>query len=153
MTLIIGTFIILSALILAVLWARFGSIPDGVEHLKNNRQPLKGVLIFVGSFMLLVVAVALVRPAHSADFKYFQYAEAFAGVEWPIVSQSYQCNPEGPDPYTVSNGGLRLNGFIYRDFLHANLKWQHNSCAFNEDWDVRDFVGVELVIPIFDRRK
>jgi len=153
MTTLIGFIAILAVLVLGIIWLRFGSIPAGIEYLRHNPGPLKGILMFVGGFILLAVAVLGVRHATAADFKYFQYAEAFAGVEWPIVSESYQCARKGPDDKTVSNGGLRVNLFTYRDFLDANVKWQHNSCAFNEDWDVRDFIGVELVIPLFDRRK
>lgn len=154
MTTLFGFILILTTFILAVIWWRFGSIAVGIAYLRRNSQPAQGVLAFIGGFVLLaIVAFFVGGHAKAADFKWLQYAEVYAGVEWPIVSDSYQCNPDGPDPYTVSNGGLRLNGFVYRDFLHANLKWQHNSCAFNEDWDVRDFIGIELVIPIFDRRK
>lgn len=153
MTTLIGFVLIIAIFIGAVIHFRFGSISSAVYYLRHNRGPLKGILIFVGGFILLSIAVLGVRHATASDFKYFQYAEAFAGVEWPIGSPSHQCARKGPDNKTVSNGGVRVNGFIWRGFLHGNLKYQHNSCAFNEDWDVRDFVGGELVIPIFDRRK
>jgi hypothetical protein len=145
---------IILLLVLGVVIVRFESFGQAWRYLRAHSGPAKGIMIFMGGFTALVIAVFLIGGhAKAADFKYLQFAEAFAGVEWPIVSASYQCNPKGPDDKTVSNLGARVNLFTYRKFIDANIKWQHNSCAFNEDWDVRDFIGVELVIPLFDRRK
>jgi hypothetical protein len=149
---LVGFIFILVVLVLSVIWWRFGSIRVGFNYLRKKAGPRMGVLTFIGGFILLAILGLGIRKAYSADFSYFQYAEAFAGVEWSINNPSHECRKDGPDEHTVSNGGVRINIFNYAKFLDVNLKWQHNSCAFNEDWIVRDYVGTELVIPIFDRR-
>lgn len=154
MTNIITVISIILLFMLGVVIVRFETPGAALRHLRANRGPLKGILIFMGGFTALAIAAFLIGGhARASEWRYFQFAEAYAGVEWPMVGISPQCVADGPDDKTTSNGGARLNLVEYRRFLTVNAKYTHHSCAFNDDRNTYDAWGVELTVPIFDRRK
>ena len=107
--------------------------------------------------MVLTLAIIVGFIFYSARSKadsYFNYLEMFVGVDYDFKNQVF-CQKPVPeivaDDKWTSNVGFRGN--IYRSTdrkLEVNLKYQHHSCAFNQDRPTYDAGGIEITYRIGD---
>ncbi len=114
---------------------------------KNVRA---GIVMFVG----LGVALAfLTMPSKSeaVELEYFQYGEVFLGVDNTFTS-SPQCKKDQHNERLTSNGGFRFNVLrTTNKKVEVNAKYQHHSCAFNQDDLKYDALGIEIVWKLWSK--
>lgn len=150
MTFLAVVFIIVCALLV---W-RLGSLSKAKKHLRAGGNMAKGVWIFVFIPLLIGVAVYFIGGhARAGEWRYFQFVEVYAGLDWPTYGASVQCLSDGPDNKTTSNGGVRINIAEWKRFAEINAKYTHHSCAFNPDRNLVDALGFEFTFSFFDKRR
>lgn len=107
---------------------------------------LKGVVLAIA----FASAMAFVGSANADDRRgWFLDAEVYAGIE-NTQRVSPQCVSGGLDDTATSNLGLRVNVYQNGPF-RVNSKYTHHSCAFGEDDDGYDAVGIELIYKFWER--
>lgn len=130
---------------------RLGGPVKAIQYLsdRENKRIRTGVLVFA---VLVPIAAALISQVADASerVRYLQWADVYLGVD-NSGRISPQCMPSGPDRKTTSNGGLRINLIEYSR-IAINAKYTHHSCAFNEDRNLYDAVGLEATFTIWRRR-
>lgn len=102
---------------------------------------LKGIVLAVGFAVVLAVSSQVF-----AD-EWFGEAEVFAGID-QTFDTSPQCVRGGVDEKATSNIGMRIQIYEYENFS-INGKYTHHSCAFGEDSEGYDGVGIELVFKLW----
>lgn len=149
--------LIIVAITVIVAVARLGGFKNAFKYLQDpaNQKIAAGIKMFAGAGVVLGIIFGLLAcsPAHAdeqEELKWFSYGEIFVGVDFPIKSgeNSPQCTTNGPDSKTTSNGGIKANVVAYGR-LEVNAKYQHHSCAFNEDVNLYDQVGIETTYRLW----
>lgn len=83
------------------------------------------------------------------SYEWFAFGEAYIGLDH-TSNLSPQCEPGGNNDKWTSHGGFRANIIQTSDQVVAfNVKYTHHSCAFNEDRNLYDGVGAELVLRLW----
>lgn len=151
-------FIVVSLVVAIIVTAFFfkKSGVDFVDYIKTREG--KGALASAIKFIAVAVSVVLVWGAltSSAEAKvsrgdWLAYSEVFVGLDHTF-SQSPQCEIGSVSDRVTSNGGFRAN--VYRSVdraFHANIKYTHHSCAFNDDRNSYDAIGIEIVYRFWDK--
>ncbi|MGH1470155.1 MAG: hypothetical protein ACRBCS_03120 [Cellvibrionaceae bacterium] len=112
---------------------------------KKGKNVFGGIAMFCGLGLLVAALSLLFSPKASAESgSWFKYGEIYLGIDNTFKS-SPQCKKDQYNERLTSNGGFLAN--IYQSYdgkFEANLKYQHHSCAFNQD-DLRyDAFGIEF---------
>ena len=133
-------FVILT-LIAALLWS-FKS-PERLKQFlasKEGKSIVWGIVLFIG----IGVGVVAFAEDNKTGVNYLQWGEVFLGLD-QTKNESPMCEFGNSRDRLTSNGGFRLNLIESKDKLFTfNGKYTHHSCAFNEDADSYDAIGVEV---------
>ena len=159
----IAFIVALLTIVVGVSFARFGSLSAAWRYLRQpeRRVVWEGIRTFIGVGILVgLLSLAFCSEAHADDkrWTWFNYSYIYLGVDYPMLNRvSPQCENDGIDNKTTSNGGATLNIIrtprFYRNIMDINAKYTHHSCAFNSDRNLYDAAGVEVIWYFFDRRK
>ncbi len=152
--------VILIAVALMVL--RLGGFKQAHEYFFRNKKG-KTAWVGIAAFILVSIIGSIIAlwtnkadAAEGLQVQYFNYAYLYLGAEYPFnEGASPQCQEEGPDNKWTSSGGFVVNGarFIHnRIVVDLNGKYQHHSCAINEDRFLYDSLGAELRLYFFRRK-
>lgn len=150
--------LIVVAITIVVATFRLGGFKNAFQYLEDpaNKKIAAGIKMFAGAGIILGIIFGLLACSSTAEaaereeVKWFSYGEIFVGVDFPMKSgeNSPQCTTKGPDSKTTSNGGIKANVIAYGR-LEVNAKYQHHSCAFNEDINLYDQVGIETTYRLW----
>ena len=137
---------------------RLGGFSVALDYLRDpkNKKIAAGIKMFAGAGIAIGIIFGLLLFSSNANgaeeerVEWFNYGEIFIGVDFPMKSgeNSPQCVKQGPDSKTTSNGGIKANVIAYGR-LEVNAKYQHHSCAFNEDVNLYDKVGIETTYRLW----
>ena len=145
-----GLFIILIAVVVLVLgviaikdWKGF------TQHEKFKNVP--GGIIMALS-LAAIVGFFMWSANSKAEGTYFNYLEMFVGIDYDYKNQIF-CQKPAPDIVSddklTSNVGFRGNMYRSEDKkFEFNLKYQHHSCAYNQDRPTYDAAGIEFTYRI-----
>lgn len=107
---------------------------------RNGKGILKGIVL-AAAFAAVFAAVGFLSGC--AGGSYLNHASVYAGLEDTRQESPMCSNPNGDQ--TTSNLGLR--GSLYQsadERFSANAKYTHHSCAFADDGQSYDALGIEL---------
>lgn len=107
----------------------------------NGAKVLFGVVAFIFGLGSLVVFSLWAQKAEAEELEYFSYAEVFIGVD-NTFKVSPQCFPGENSDKATSNGGVRMS-IVRNKRASVNVKYTHHSCAFNQDRETYDAIGLE----------
>lgn len=130
----------------------YGSSRKAREFWKTSsgKNVRGGIIMFVA---LGVVTAFFTMPskAEAVELEWFQYGEVYLGIDNTFES-SPQCKKDQHNERLTSNGGFRFNIFRTLDKkVETNFKYQHHSCAFNQDDLKYDSFGIEVVWKIWSK--
>lgn len=141
---------IVSMIAVTVGWALFILLHHRVNPITYfSSQTGLGILKGVVLAIAFAAVTAFIGSANADEVKWFKDAEVFAGID-QTFDTSPQCVRGGLDDRATSNLGLRLNVYENGPF-RINSKYTHHSCAFGEDDDGYDAVGIELIYKFWER--
>lgn len=164
----VGAFILTCAAIaFGVYWFKVEDKKAFKDHPKFKNVPggiymVVGLAAIVGIIMLLFAGDASAGPVYKQPVKgelyTVRWAEMFVGIDYD--SQSHFCRKPVPeivdDDKWTSNVGFRLNLVEYekryensRLVFSFNGKYQHHSCAVNQDKPTYDAGGVEATLRYY----
>lgn len=113
----------------------------------DGRRIVKGI-VMAGAFVLIFVVIGVV--AGCAGGTYLNWASVYAGLE-DTKQNSPMCSDREGDQ-TTSNIGLRGSFYESADkWFSANGKYTHHSCAFADDGESYDALGIELDYRFWER--
>lgn len=136
--------------ILAVITLTVGTLlwkvgPSNIKDFfktRGGKGILKGIVLAV-TFSLLFAGVGLLSGC-------VNHASVYAGLE-DTKQNSPMCSDRKGDQVT-SNIGLKANLFESKDKRFAtNVKYTHHSCAFADDGESYDALGVELEYKFYEK--
>lgn len=131
-------FVIIALFILGLL------IFAGVKTSWTFKGLTKGALSSMGLAVIVVAALFFgFDKAYSSEFKYFEYTELFAGVDY-TKKVSPSCDEGGVDDRLTSNIGLRQHLMTYSE-VDIIGQYTHHSCAIGEDNRQYDAIGIHAV--------
>ena len=106
---------------------------------KTGKGVLKGILLAVG----ITVAVVALSFVFGCSGTFNNGATIFTGLDY-TKKLSPQCEDYGPDSHTTSNLGFRYGLYESKDGkFRSKIKYTHHSCAFSEDREQYDAIGIE----------
>src|SRR5690606_26310339 len=113
----IAFILALLTIIVGVSLARFGSLSEAWRYLRRPERKVakQGIAAFMGAGILVgILSLAFCSDADAAELKWAQYSYLYLGVDYPMLGRiSPQCERDGQDDKTTSNGGVTLNGLTY----------------------------------------
>lgn len=157
----IGAIIATAAILTLVV---FKSPTKAISYLKTPDG--KKVLAGIAWFLVFGVVLAALSQCVKADGQdsaaedrkeiksadsgeWFAYGEVFIGVD-RTTQVSPMCDEGGPDDRLTSNGGIRANVYQSADKrFEFNTKYTHHSCAFGQDNESYDAIGVEFTYRLW----
>lgn len=139
---------------ITLLWKFKGKVGDIVSYFKRNLGVLKGIVLFVGAFIVVAVATLWVSSTQAdglKDLTYFNYAEIFVGMDH-TKKLSPMCHTGEHSDRLTSNGGIKLNLVsTMSQRVEVNTLYTHHSCAYNRDREQYDAFGVQVVWKLWDK--
>lgn len=153
-----GAQFFIIGIIVVVLAGAFYAIKD-LKAFKENpklKNVLGGILMVVG-MALIFAFVGNKANAQTAQYKEpisgFNYLEMFVGLDYDFHHQTF-CNDVAASVVTddklTSNVGFRGNLLRLPSLnTELNAKYQHHSCAYNQDRPTYDAAGIEASVAVF----
>lgn len=149
-----GAQFFIVGIIVVVMGGAFYSIKD-LRLFKENPK-LKNVL----GGILMVVALAIIfafwgNKANAQSISGLNYVQMFVGMDYDFDNQRF-CRDAAPgvvvDDRLTSNVGFRAN-LLSMPTLRSelNAKYQHHSCAYNQDKPTYDAAGIEARVNLLKR--
>lgn len=143
--------LVVAAVVALGIWYSYGSLDRAREFWKSRagKNVLGGILMVLGAFALWAWA----SSARAAELEgtWLAYGEMFVGLDHTF-EHSPNCKPDQHNDKLTSNVGFRVN--IWQSAsrrVAVNGKYQHHSCAFNQD-DLRyDAGGIEVTVKLWSR--
>lgn len=112
---------------------------------RRGKKVLKGIIIFIA----FGLGTASISDAIAEEYEFFDYGEVYLGID-STRNTSPQCGHGEYSERMTSNGGLRVNLIKSKnDLFEFNVKYTHHSCAFNDDINNYDALGVEAVYKLW----
>ena len=102
---------------------------------------------FVGAVFSVMVLLFFADKANAEEWTYFEYIEAYLGIEYVLNDINPQCEPGGTDDRLISNGGIMQQIIGYGN-ADVNFGFRHHSCAINDDRFVSNAILFELTYRI-----
>lgn len=132
---------IISMIVVVALWGLYSlRSVNKLEYFKTSTGLgiLKGIVLAV----LFSIGVGLASYAIADEPKWFPTAEVYAGID-QTFDNSPMCVKGSVDDQATSNLGIDITIYEYNNFSIAS-KYTHHSCAFGEDSEGYDGIGVVL---------
>ena len=147
----IGLFLTVGAIIIVIGAMASYKTRTAMQEFWDSRvgKNVPGGIYTVFAVMVLFSLAAIFFSSRaSADSK---YVEMYTGLESTFKKSAF-CKPEQYNDRLTSNVGFRL-GFS-GDSLSPYLKYQHHSCAYNQDEPTYDAFGLGADLKLYgvDRR-
>ena len=133
--------IVLGLIVLSLIKLKTLSPLKVITRLQNN-----GAIGGIIAVIIFVIITAMVtfgyNDAKAESPTYLNYTEFFAGVDYEMGTNIF-CYKDDVNDKLVSNVGVDQNLFTYKT-VDINLKYQHHSCALNEDKPTYDAIGIDM---------
>lgn len=105
----------------------------------NQRKVWYGI---GGALIVALLMTLVIGKCSAADFKWGGEPYLFFGLEEDVTGELGVCYPDAANPISANIGaGVPV---IQAKAWEFNAQWTHHSCAFDDDNDVYDGLGVQL---------
>ena len=121
---------------------------EGVKKLLTDESTLgirAGIYKFVGFGLAVATILLVIAYSQQSKAEWFKFTQLELGLD-ATNGQSPQCEDGPNSDKLTSNGGLTQNIFFHKENnyqVEFNVPWTHHSCAFNDDRNGYDGIGVE----------
>lgn len=139
-------FVLVALLVVAAALAYAGRVLGGASqlysYLKRHPKISRGIVLFLGLGLLSAFVFAAPVRANSVDW--FSSGKLYLGLDNTLETSPLCYSGEVSDRLT-SHGGLIVNVLSSADGrFEFNAKYTHHSCAFNDDRESYDSVGLSV---------
>lgn len=123
-----------------------GSLANAIAHYRNTENgSLVGTVMAAFGFPIIVASALtlmyfMIGEANAEEPRYFTHTTLFAGLD-NTFKVSPQCYAGGVNDTLTSNLGIQQHLIGFKD-VDLYAKYQHHSCATNQDLNGYDAVGL-----------
>ena len=125
---------------------KLGSFEQAINHYRNTENgSLTGIILAAVVFPIVMaagikLAYLVIGEAQAEEVRYFTHTTIFAGLD-STQKVSPQCYAGDVNDRLTSNLGVQQHLVGYKD-IDLYAKYQHHSCATNQDSNGYDAVGL-----------